>query len=150
MPAELIEAHPLVEETRNQTSIRRGPIVYCLDLPKQEGGEKIWREGVFLPAGVELTGQFRKDFLGGVVVVKGKALTFKGRDRFVKDTAASPAPKTPADWGDLLYRPFKPPAPKRPKSGTVEIMLIPYYAWANRGLSLMEVWIPLARQSDNR
>ncbi len=84
------------------------------------------------------------------VVLKVRALTFKGRDRFVKDTAASTAPKTPADWGDLLYRPLKPPALKPPKGGTVEIMLIPYYAWANRGLSLMEVWIPLARQSDNR
>ena len=37
MPARLIEANPLVEETRNQVAIKRGPIVYCLespDLPK--------------------------------------------------------------------------------------------------------------------
>ena len=37
MPAQLMEAHPLVEEIRNQTAIRRGPIVYCLestDLPE--------------------------------------------------------------------------------------------------------------------
>ena len=37
MPAELIEAHPLVEETANQVAIKRGPVVYCLesaDLPE--------------------------------------------------------------------------------------------------------------------
>ena len=36
MPAQLIEAHPLVEETRNQVAVKRGPVVYCLescDLP---------------------------------------------------------------------------------------------------------------------
>ena len=27
----------------------------------------------------------------------------------------------------------------------VDGSLIPYYAWANRGLSMMEVWVPLAR-----
>ena len=150
MPVRLMEANPKVKSLRNYVAVMRGPVVYCLELPKQEGGEKIWREGVFLPAGVEFTPQLRKDFLGGVVVLKGQALTFKGRDRFVKDAADAPAPKTPADWGDVLYRPLKGRAPKRPKGGTVEITLVPYYAWANQGLSLMEVWIPLARQSGNR
>jgi DUF1680 family protein len=32
---------------------------------------------------------------------------------------------------------------EQPDEGSVEISLIPYYAWANRGLSMMEVWIPL-------
>ena len=31
------------------------------------------------------------------------------------------------------------------KTGSVDIELIPYYAWANRGLAYMDVWIPLAR-----
>jgi DUF1680 family protein len=37
MPATLIEANPLVEATRNQVAVKRGPVVYCLefiDLPK--------------------------------------------------------------------------------------------------------------------
>ena len=37
MPVTLIESNPLVEETRNQMAVKRGPIVYCLestDLPK--------------------------------------------------------------------------------------------------------------------
>ena len=31
MPAQLIESHPLVEETTNQIAVRRGPVVYCLE-----------------------------------------------------------------------------------------------------------------------
>ena len=36
MPVVLMESHPLVEETRNQVAVMRGPLVYCLedkDLP---------------------------------------------------------------------------------------------------------------------
>ena len=36
MPVRMIEAHPFVEEARNQVAVVRGPIVYCLesiDLP---------------------------------------------------------------------------------------------------------------------
>src|SRR5690606_13991787 len=31
MPVELMQANPLVEETKNQVSVKRGPIVYCLE-----------------------------------------------------------------------------------------------------------------------
>jgi len=31
MPATLIEANPLVEETRNQVAVKRGPLVYCIE-----------------------------------------------------------------------------------------------------------------------
>ena len=37
MPVRLVEANPLVEESRNHVAVVRGPIVYCLeaaDLPK--------------------------------------------------------------------------------------------------------------------
>ena len=30
------------------------------------------------------------------------------------------------------------------KSGTATIRLIPYYAWGNRGVSYMSVWLPRA------
>jgi len=44
-----------------------------------------------------------------------------------------------------LYRTFKPRSVAAPLTETVEVELIPYFAWANRGVSFMEVWIPLAR-----
>lgn len=145
MPIRLMTANPKVKNLHNKVAVMRGPLVYCLELPKLEGGEKVWNDGVFLPENIKLTPEHRKGFLGGVTVLKGKALTHKGHEKFVKDTSETTAPKTPADWGDVLYRPMTSRSLKHPDEGTVEISLIPYYAWANRGLSMMEVWIPLAR-----
>lgn len=65
-------------------------------------------------------------------------------DVFVQDNASAPPP-VPGDWENHLYRPLGPRDLKPPASGGVEVTLIPYFAWANRGRSFMEVWIPLAR-----
>ncbi|MBL7220656.1 MAG: glycoside hydrolase family 127 protein [Phycisphaerae bacterium] len=145
MPIRLMAANPKVRNLRDKVAVMRGPLVYCLELPKSEGGEKVWNDGVFLPENVELSPEHRKGFLGGVTVLKGKALTHKGRVKFVKDTSGAATSKTSADWGEMLYRPLVPRSLKYPGDGLVEISLIPYYAWANRGLAMMEVWIPLAR-----
>ena len=145
MPVRLMAANPKVKKLRNKVAVMRGPLVYCLELPKQEGGEKTWNNGVFLPENIELTPEHRRDFLGGVTVLKGKALTFKGRDKFIKDNADVAIPKPAIDADDRLYRPFTPRVLRHPDEGILEISLIPYYAWANRGLSMMEVWIPLPR-----
>jgi DUF1680 family protein len=121
MKPRLVEAHPLVEEARNQVAVMRGPLVYCLestDLPKGTGVQ-----GVALPRDVKLTPRSDRGLLGGVAVLEGTA-----------EAAAD------AVWGDGLYREFKPSAPR-----PVGIKLIPYYAWANRGKSEMTVWMPLGR-----
>jgi uncharacterized protein len=121
MAPRLVEAHPLVEEARNQVAVMRGPLVYCLestDLPKDIG-----LQSVALPRTVKLTPRFDRGLLGGVAVLEGKA-----------EATTEPV------WGGGLYREFKPAAPR-----PVEVKLIPYYAWANRGKSEMTVWMPLGR-----
>ena len=145
MPVRLMEANPRVKNLRNKVAAMRGPLVYCLELPKRDGGEKTWHEGVFLPESIELKPEHRSDFLGGVTVLKGNALTFKGRDRFIKNMTNLAAPTPTRDTDEWLYRSFTPRAVREADEGTIEMSLIPYYAWANRGLSMMEVWIPLAR-----
>jgi len=50
-----------------------------------------------------------------------------------------------AGWNDLLYRKLIPQNNNIPETGSLDITLIPYYAWANRGPAYMTVWIPLAR-----
>jgi len=145
MPVRLMEANPKVKKLRNKVAVMRGPIVYCIELPKKEGGKDTWNNGVFLPENIELTPQHQKDFLGGVTVLKGKALTAKGRDKFIRDNAGAEAPKSATATDERLYRPLAPRSLPPAEGGAVEISLIPYYAWANRGLSYMEVWIPLAR-----
>lgn len=145
MPVRLMEAHPRAGNLRDKVAVMRGPLVYCLELPKQEGGEETWHDGVFLPENIELQPEHRGDFLGGVTVLKGQALTFKGRDAFIKSTVGAAVMKPVTDAHDRLYRPFTGRALGEPDQGRIALSLIPYYAWANRGLSMMEVWIPLAR-----
>jgi DUF1680 family protein len=119
MPTQLIESHPLVEETHNHLAVKRGPIVYCLesvDLPK---GTSLAE--VRIPADVKLRSRFDADLLDGVSVLEGTFLSSKA-----------------GDWQGNLYREFK-----RPEASTVLIKLIPYYTWSNRGKSEMSVWLPL-------
>ncbi|RPJ20226.1 MAG: glycoside hydrolase family 127 protein, partial [Planctomycetaceae bacterium] len=116
MPVQLLEAHPLVEEARNQAAVRRGPIVYCL-------------ESVDLPENVKLANvaishdhQFAEtnDFAflpGAEVVLQGKACVSAGDG-----------------WDNTLYRKVSSEEPT-----TIDVRLIPYYAWGNRGDSEMSV-----------
>jgi len=134
----LIEAHPNVAELRNSVAVMRGPVVYCLELPKQQNGEKIWNDGVYLPENIRFKPYYDKNRLGGITVLTGRAM----------NAAEKPQASTSSrnvDWTNQLYREFKPSSSIESKIGTVDIELIPYFAWANSGISWMEVWIPLAR-----
>jgi DUF1680 family protein len=120
MKPKLMIAHPLVEETRNQVAIKRGPIVYCLesiDLPKD-----VKVSEVLIPHDIKLKPRFEKDLLGGIAVLEGEAQVFEE-----------------GDWSNQLYRELQAQKKK------VDIKLIPYFAWSNRGISEMTVWMPLDR-----
>lgn len=119
MVTKLMEAHPLVEEARNQVAVQRGPIVYCLESVDLAGGLDIAR--VALAPTVRFLSRFEPDLLGGVVVLSAQARHLEG-----------------GDWGQALYRERSAKAPSR-----ADIRLIPYYAWGNRGDSEMTVWMPV-------
>ena len=121
MPGRLIEAHPLVEEARNQVAVMRGPVVYCLESTDLPAGVGVL--DVALPAGIDLEPRFDARLLGGVTVLEGRAEARQG-----------------AAWGRELYREFAPAAQK-----PIELRLIPYFAWANRVRSEMTVWLPVTR-----
>jgi hypothetical protein len=120
MPVKLLESNPLVEETRNQTCVKRGPLVYCLEGMDIQGGKKI--DDVMIPADIKFT--LRKTLIDGspIVVLDGKAQLANEES-----------------WNNTLYRPVS------DSDKTVNITLIPYYAWGNRGKAEMTVWMPLAR-----
>jgi DUF1680 family protein len=145
MEVRLMEAHPAVKELRGKVAVTRGPIVYCLEAPADEGGEKLWKAGVFLPVSASFTARHRSDFLGGITVLDVTAVTFAGKDRLARQSAATRAASPLPPDRPELYRPFQPQSTTAPRDGTTAVTLIPYFAWANRGLSWMEVWIPLAR-----
>jgi DUF1680 family protein len=119
MRTTLIESNPLVEETRNQVAVKRGPVVYCLesaDLPVQNVFD------IAIPAAIKLQPMLMKIGNGNVTALTGEARLLQHNN-----------------WKNSLYREVN--AATRP----VKIKLIPYYAWANRGKTDMTVWMPLMR-----
>jgi len=118
--ARLVVANPYVESARNQVAVMRGPLVYALESPDMPAGVRV--SEVSLSPAVRFQERFDKSLLGGVMVIEAQA-------RLRPD----------GDWTGLLYRTLR-PEPVR----SARIRLIPYYAWANRGMSHMTVWIPRA------
>ncbi|MCF3111698.1 glycoside hydrolase family 127 protein [Niabella sp. CC-SYL272] len=119
MPVQLMESNPLVEETRNQVSIKRGPVVYCLESPDYKGNNIT---DLLIPADIKLS---------PVPEAIGKA-------RFIALTGTAKA-VTVENRKQDLYREVRKELRPEP------VTLIPYYAWANRGASDMRVWLPLTR-----
>ncbi|MDO7851634.1 aceric acid hydrolase [Hymenobacter convexus] len=121
MPAQLLEANALVEETRNQVAVRRGPVVYCLEARDLPAGKPL--SGLIVNANTVLTP--RHTTIAGSDVV-----WLEGQTAFADNSA----------WKGQLYHPLS-----REKPATVPFKLIPYYAWGNRGRNDMEVWLPVSR-----
>jgi uncharacterized protein len=118
MPVRLLESNPYVEESRNQVAVARGPIVYCLESPDVPAGVRL--SEIAIPARVQFTPRHDKDLLNGVTVLEGRAVRY-----------------SEGDWSKALFRSWRPA-----KAESLAIRLIPYYAWANRGVSHMSVWMP--------
>ncbi|RZK17576.1 MAG: glycoside hydrolase family 127 protein, partial [Hymenobacter sp.] len=121
MPAQLVEANPLVEETRNQVAVKRGPVVYCLESTDYAPGQKL--TGLTIPADITLAPKLLS--LGNTNVME-----LAGTGKLLPE----------AQWQPQLYRKLSTQAPT-----TVPLRLVPYYAWGNRGHADMEVWIPVSR-----
>lgn len=120
MPATLIEANPLVEETRNQVAVKRGPVVYCLESVDLKAGQQL--SDIVIPADVKLQ---QKPFK----IDNGNMMALEGDVRLLHN-----------DWGRELYKTLNDST-----LGT-KVRWIPYYAWANRGKSDMSVWLPVGRR----
>jgi len=121
MQAQLVEANPLVEETRNQVAVKRGPVVYCLESTDFSKDKKI--SSLAIPASSTLTPK-------RLQIANSDIMSLEGKGKL-----------TPEQWSaNQLYRPIT-----DQKLTTVPLKLIPYYAWGNRGHAEMEVWIPLSR-----
>jgi len=118
MPVTFMESNPLVEANRNQVAVKRGPIVYCL-------------EAADLPKGVDLFDVAMPDNAGlrpvPMEIDNSHFMALTGTALLRKDTG----------WKNTLYREAA-VHDTRP----LQVTLIPYYAWGNRGQSDMAVWVP--------
>jgi DUF1680 family protein len=122
MKPRLIEANPLVEEAKNQVAVMRGPIVYCLEGQDIQGGYRI--NDIAIDDDIEL---------------KEVKMTISGHKFIALEGEAKLVNNKP--WNNTtLYRELT----ESPDT-KVKIRLIPYYAWDNRGIDDMSLWLPLKR-----
>ncbi|MFH1718804.1 MAG: glycoside hydrolase family 127 protein, partial [Planctomycetota bacterium] len=112
MPVRRIVANPQVKADVDKVALQRGPLVFCLEWPDNDG-EVL---NLVIDDDAELTAEFRPDLLNGVTVITGKAQVAKRTTE--GDIVA-------ASLGDRGERHFT---------------AIPYYAWAHRGKGQMNVW----------
>jgi uncharacterized protein len=117
MKVRFLESNPLVEESRNQVAVMRGPLVYCIESTDLPEGLKI--RDILIP----LSASFKPV---ETAISGSRILMLEGEVKALKNN----------DWTNKLYK------EANQALETVKIRLVPYYAWANRGHSEMSVWIP--------
>ena len=127
MTPQVIEANARVVDDYARVAVQRGPLVYCLEQLDQPGGVPLY--DISLDLRPKDASRFQEEFepnlLGGITVLKHVG-------------AATPQS---ASGSKLYYRYTSDSAPTRP----VELQFIPYYAWANRAPTPMQVWTPYLR-----
>jgi DUF1680 family protein len=118
---QVIEANPRVADDTGRVAIQRGPLIYCLEEIDQPSG--ILLSDVAVNPGRQPAEQFQTEFksdlLGGTVVLHHTGAVY--------ERGASPK---------ALYSRYG----REAKTRKVPLTFIPYYAWANRQATSMQVW----------
>ena len=120
--ARLTCAHSLVEETVNQVAVERGPLVYCMegmDAPVET------IDDLFIPSDISL--QPEPFEIGGrnVTALTGTFLK--------KRTDGKEGYDRQALYQDYVDRGYE----------KIKGRMIPYFAWDNRGMDEMRIWMPV-------
>jgi hypothetical protein len=121
----VMAANPRITDDRGKVAVQRGPLVYCVEGIDQKGLDSLFDASLALGPDPDagFASEFRPDLLGGVVALKHKAVV---------------APEMTS-----LYRPLA--AAPRGASREIELTFVPYYTFANRGFTPMQVWVPYVR-----
>lgn len=116
MPVRYLEAHPYVFEATGRVALARGPLLYCAEGLDQDVDPK----DLIVPDKPGKLEAVSSDELGGVVLLQAEA------------SAQAPGE-------DYLYRTVEARDPNLMTSTT--LTAVPYYSWANREPSPMQVWL---------
>jgi DUF1680 family protein len=126
MPPRLTVPHPAVDALRQTVAIERGPLVYCLESPDQPDGVDLNHIDLLV---AEPLVEEPAELLGQEVVL----VHAQGIARDDSGWAGS-------GWATLGAEPAR-------VGRRVRLTAIPYHLWANRGPSVMRIFLPIqARQ----
>jgi hypothetical protein len=127
LTTEIIAANPRVAEDSGRVAVSRGPIIYCMEQVDQQSGTDISDVLIRINSSErkEFQDEYAASLLDGVVVLhhNGEAHEVSSADEGLY-TTVSPVP---------------------PKTRSAKLTMIPYYAWANRQPTPMQVWTRYTR-----
>ncbi|QGQ94313.1 glycoside hydrolase family 127 protein [Paenibacillus psychroresistens] len=115
MPILRMKGNPLIRHTSGKVALQRGPYVYCLE--EVDNGPNLYQ--LILSKESSLKVIYDPLLLGGINVI------LAGASRLSTD-----------EWDEQLYR-----HDAEWQTKHTAIRFIPYFAWANRGIGEMTVWI---------
>lgn len=121
MQPRLTVGHGLIEEDRNQACVEVGPLVYCIETADVPSAVRL--HDLLLP--------LSPDFHRTQVEIDGRSIPALETTLLCQQMDEKQR--------ERLYRTFG-GEPLRP----CRVRLIPYFAWDNRGMGEMLVWLPLA------
>ncbi len=113
MPVTRMYANTEVRANAGAVALMRGPIVYCLE--GVDNGERLQELRIPREAVIE-AGEYEENLLSGIIPLTLEGIRVKTNTQ-------------------ELY------TEEAPVRETVKIKAIPYYAWGNRGLNQMRVWV---------
>jgi DUF1680 family protein len=116
----LTVANPRLSENAGRVAVELGPLVYAAERIDQQGVSSLF-DAFLLPDAPRAV--WRPDLLGGVVLIQHAGAVYE-----------KPLSEDP------LYQPLGASTERRNRF--VILNLIPYYAFANRELTEMQVWLP--------
>lgn len=120
MPVRYTQSHSFIEETVNQVAVEKGPLVYCIESPDTDldtlDDLMLDLDSSLNSIPFEIAGRT-------VTALEGNAYRMK-RDHFDRN----------ALYQTLHYEGME----------KINLRLIPYFAWDNRGFGEMRIWLPVA------
>jgi DUF1680 family protein len=125
MAVQVLAAHPAVDAARGCVALQRGPLVYCLE--QRDLADGVSLDDVSIDPGDPAQAVVSAD---GTVSLTGLGRTGAARGWRVRPAVQAGAPA--AEGADGA------------EGAGVRWVAAPYYRWANRGVSAMRVWVPLA------
>jgi DUF1680 family protein len=121
MDVRTVSADPRVDAVRGCVALERGPLVYAVEQVDQAEGVLV--DDLHLIAGRDVVATYEPGLLGGVTMLRTRGRIGTGHTDAVWPYPA--AGSTVASMGE-----------------EVEVVAIPYFAWANRAIGAMRVWLP--------
>lgn len=123
MPVQAVRSHPHMLENTGRIALMRGPLLYCIEAVDHPGVADL--RDIRLDREAELRSSYRPDLLGGVQVIEAEAAV----------------DHLHALWTEHAY--LEQP-PEAATVAPVRLLAIPYFAWANRDVGAMQVWLKQA------